>query len=79
MTSLPADTLRLKDRGRVAPGAFADLAVFDPAEVIDTATFTDSRSYAKGMRHVVVNGVPVEADGQVLPARPGRRLRRNAL
>lgn len=76
MTSLPADTLRLHGRGRLVPGAFADLIVFDPATVRDVARYEDPRQYATGMCHVLVNGEPVLADGQVLPARPGRRLRR---
>jgi N-acyl-D-aspartate/D-glutamate deacylase len=76
MTSLPADTLRLVDRGRLVPGAFADLIVFDPATVRDVASYEDPRRFAVGMQHVLVNGEPVLADGQVLAARPGRRLRR---
>jgi N-acyl-D-amino-acid deacylase len=76
MTSLPADTLRLKDRGRIERGAFADLVVFDPAQVTDTATFENPRQYAVGMHHVFVNGVPVLTDGRVLHSRPGRRLQR---
>ena len=76
MTSSPADTLRLKDRGRIVEGALADLAVFDPSQVQDRATYEDPRRFATGMHHVVVNGVPVLADGKVLQARPGRRLRR---
>ena len=76
MTSLPADTLRLTDRGRVVAGAFADVVVFDPDAVADTATYERSHSYAAGIHHVIVNGVPVVSDGVVLDARPGRRLRR---
>ena len=75
MTSLPADTLRLADRDRLIPGAFADVIVFDPATVADRAGYEDPRRYATGMHHVLVNGQPVLADGRVLPARPGRRLR----
>lgn len=76
MTSLPAGNLRLKDRGQLISGAFADIAIFDPATVNDTATFDNSHSYATGMRHVIVNGEPVLLDGQITAARPGRRLRR---
>ncbi|WP_327233393.1 amidohydrolase family protein [Streptomyces sp. NBC_01317] len=76
MTSLPADTLRLADRGRLVPGGFADLIIFDPATVRDLARYDAPRRYATGMRHVLVNGEPVLADGRVLSARPGRRLRR---
>lgn len=76
MTSQPADTLRLTDRGRLVPGAFADVVVLDPGAVSDTATYERPHSHAEGVRHVVTNGVPVVRDGAVLDARPGRRLRR---
>jgi N-acyl-D-amino-acid deacylase len=76
MTSLPADNLRLRDRGRLAPGAYADLVVLDPATVTDTATWTEPHSYARGVRDVLVNGVLAVHDGKVTAARPGRRLRR---
>ena len=76
MTSLPADTLRLRDRGRLAPGRFADVVVFDPATVGDHATYADPHRYASGIRHVLVNGVPVVRDGGLTGATPGRRLRR---
>jgi N-acyl-D-aspartate/D-glutamate deacylase len=78
MTSLPADTLRLRDRGRLTPGAFADVAVFDPAAVSDHATYDKPHAYATGVRHVIVNGHPVVADGALTGALPGRRLRRGA-
>lgn len=76
MTSLPADTLRLADRGRLRPGAFADVVVFDPALVADRATYAKPHAYATGVRHVTVNGEPVVRDGTFTTARPGRRLRR---
>jgi N-acyl-D-amino-acid deacylase len=76
MTSLPADNLRLRGRGRVVTGAFADLVVFDPSTVADHATYVDPHRYAVGIRHVVVNGAPVVRDGQLTNATPGRRLRR---
>jgi N-acyl-D-amino-acid deacylase len=76
MTSLPADNLRLADRGRLVPGAFADVVVFDPATVGDHATFVDPHAYASGVRHVVVNGTPVVNAGELTGATPGRRLRR---
>ncbi|MDQ1694985.1 MAG: N-acyl-D-amino-acid deacylase [Frankiaceae bacterium] len=76
MSSLPADNLRLADRGRLAMGAFADIAVFDPATVQDYATYEDAHRYATGVRHVVVNGTPVVRDGSLTQATPGRRLRR---
>ncbi len=65
MTSLPADNLRLVDRGRLVDGAFADVAVFDPRTVADRATYDDPHTYAAGVRHVVVNGGVVVRDGEL--------------
>jgi N-acyl-D-amino-acid deacylase len=78
MTSLPASTLRLTDRGRLTAGAFADVVVLDPDSVSDTATFESPHRYAVGVEHVIVNGVRVVTDGKITGARPGRRLRRGA-
>jgi N-acyl-D-amino-acid deacylase len=78
MTSLPAETLRLRDRGVLRPGAFADIVVFDPDAVLDTASYDAPHSYATGVRHVVVNGIPVVRDGEVAGPLPGRRLRRGS-
>ena len=75
MTSLPAQRMRLWDRGIVRPGAFADLAVFDPATIHDRATFESPRQYAEGVRYVAVNGQLVVDGGQLTAARPGRGLR----
>lgn len=75
MTSLPAQRMRLWERGIVRPGAFADLAVFDPATVRDRATFEQPRQYAEGVRYVAVNGQLVVDGGQLTSARPGRALR----
>ncbi len=74
-TSLAADRLRLADRGRIAPGMAADLVVFDPMTVADTATFENPHRYPIGVNWVVVNGVVVVKDGQHTGARPGRGLR----
>lgn len=76
MTGLAAATFRLKDRGRIAEGAFADLVLFDPAEVIDTATYEDPEQPAAGIALVVVNGAVMLEDGRIARARPGRVLRR---
>jgi N-acyl-D-amino-acid deacylase len=76
MTSMPAEALGLRDRGWLRPGSFADVVVLDPATVIDRATFEDSHRYSEGVTHVVVNGEQVVAGGELLPARPGRRLAR---
>lgn len=75
MTSLPAITFRLRDRGQIRAGYFADLVVFDPATVIDPSTYDQPHQYAVGFRHVVVNGTPVVADDKATGARPGRALR----
>jgi N-acyl-D-amino-acid deacylase len=74
MTTLPAGKLHLRDRGVLRPGAFADVVVFDPAAVADTATFTDPHRYPRGIPWVLVNGRPVVADGRHTGARPGRVL-----
>jgi N-acyl-D-amino-acid deacylase len=75
LTALPADNLGLRDRGRLAPGHFADVVVFDPATITDHATYADPHRYATGVEHVLVNGVPVIADGEHTGARPGRVVR----
>jgi len=77
MSMLPADRIGLADRGRIAEGAIADIAVLDPAEVIDTATFENPHQYAKGAHHVFVAGDAVLLNGEMTGARPGRVLRRH--
>ncbi len=76
MTSMPADQLRLTDRGRIARGMKADLVIFDGAKVRDTATFEDPHQYPHGIKHVLVNGTLVVENGKHTGARPGRVLRR---
>jgi len=75
MSGQPAKRLGLADRGVLTEGAFADIAVFDPALVQDLATFEEPHQYAAGMVHVFVNGQPVLQDGAVSGKRPGRALR----
>jgi len=77
MTGLPADRLRLRDRGVVREGAFADLVVFDPQTIADTATYDDPHRYPEGIRHVLVNGRFVVQEGRQTEERPGRVLRRS--
>jgi N-acyl-D-amino-acid deacylase len=76
MTSLPAQTFRLKDRGLVKEGMAADLVVFDPAKVTDKATYDQPHQYAVGFKAVLVNGVPVVRDDAHSGAKPGVPLRR---
>jgi dihydroorotase/N-acyl-D-amino-acid deacylase len=75
MTALPAARAGLAERGTLKTGLFADVTVFDPGTVCDTATFEQPRQLAVGIRHVVVNGVPVLRDGEPTGAKPGRGLR----
>lgn len=75
MSLMPAERIRLNERGRVTVGAYADLAVFDRALITDTATFENPHQYATGMQHVFVNGQAVLQDGKMTGARPGRVLR----
>jgi N-acyl-D-aspartate/D-glutamate deacylase len=77
MTELPAKRLRLRDRGVLREGAFADITVFDPATVGDRGTHLDPQP-AGGIVHVFVNGHPVVRDGIYDPQqRAGRMLRRS--
>ena len=75
LTSLPADTLKVKDRGRLTVGQFADVVVFDPKTIADRATYEQPHQYAVGMRHVWVNGAQVLKDGEHTGAKPGRVVR----
>ena len=79
MTSLPADHFRLQGRGRIAQGAAADIVIFDPARVRDTATFDAPHAYPEGIPHVLVNGVFVVRDGKTTGERPGAVLARSVL
>ncbi len=75
MTSLAAQRVGLKDRGLVRPGMFADITVFNPATVIDRATFEQPHQTSAGIDYVFVNGQMVIKKGQITSARPGRGLR----
>jgi N-acyl-D-amino-acid deacylase len=76
MTSYSAQRFKLRDRGEVRPGFYADLCVFDPATVIDTATFEKPISPAKGIDTVICNGAIAWRDGKPGGGRTGRVLRR---
>lgn len=75
MTSLPADRIGFRDRGRIAPGMAADVVVFDPEKVRDTATFEDSHRFPDGIKCVVVNGLVTVMDGEHTRERAGQVLR----
>jgi dihydroorotase/N-acyl-D-amino-acid deacylase len=74
MSGLPAQRLKLYDRGLIRPGMKADIAVFDPNTVADLATFEKPHQYAIGFKHVLVNGKPLIADGVLTSERSGRIL-----
>lgn len=74
MTSLPAQVLRLRDRGLLKEGYWADVVVFDPDRVADRATFEDPKQYAVGVEYVLVNGQLVIDQAEHTGARPGRPI-----
>jgi N-acyl-D-amino-acid deacylase len=74
MTSLPAAQFRFSRRGLIREGFAADLVIFDPATVADTATFDRPHAFAAGVPHVIVNGVPVVRNGEHTGARSGQVL-----
>jgi N-acyl-D-aspartate/D-glutamate deacylase len=77
-TSLPAEILGLTDRGTLKVQAFADVVVFDPTQIRDTATFDNPHQYATGMRYVFVNGDVAVKDGKATGALAGRAIKRVA-
>jgi N-acyl-D-amino-acid deacylase len=74
-SALPAQRMRLTDRGVLKQGMWADIAIFDPMTVRDVATFEDPNQLSVGMEYVLVNGVPVIEKGKMTNALPGRVLR----
>ena len=74
-SALPAQRMRIGDRGVLKVGMWADVVVFDPETIRDRATFAQPHQLAEGMRWVLVNGVPIIADGKATGARPGKVLR----
>jgi N-acyl-D-amino-acid deacylase len=78
MTSFPASRVRLENRGMLREGYAADVVMFDPATVVDRATFAEPFRYPEGIRLVIVNGVPALRDGQRAERRAGRALRPSA-
>ncbi len=79
MTSLPAEQFRFANRGLVRAGYAADLVVFDPARVADTATFEKPHAYPTGIPYVLVNGVVVVKNGQQTDERPGQVLAKSLM
>jgi N-acyl-D-amino-acid deacylase len=77
MTGLPAATIGLVNRGLLVPGMAADIAIFDPATILDRATFEAPAEMPAGMRHVVVNGTPAWKDGAATGQRAGAVLLRS--
>ncbi|HEX4285685.1 MAG TPA: D-aminoacylase [Terracidiphilus sp.] len=74
-TALPAQRMRFTDRGVLKQGMAADVVIFDPATIRDLATFEQPNQLSQGMDYVLVNGVPVIADGKMTGALPGKVLR----
>lgn len=75
LTSFPAETLKLRGRGRLAANYHADVVVFDPGTIRDNATFDRPHQYSTGVHHVLVNGVAVLRDGEHTGAMPGQVVR----
>ncbi len=74
-TALPAQRMRLTDRGVLKQDMWADVVIFDPATIRDLATFEQPNQLSQGMEYVLVNGVPVIAEGKMTGALPGKVLR----
>lgn len=77
MTSMPASVLGLSNRGWIAPGKVADLVIFDPSKVKETATFAKPHQLAEGFDWVLIDGEVARREGVTLPERHGRVLRPN--
>jgi N-acyl-D-amino-acid deacylase len=74
-TALSAQRMRLIDRGVLKQGMWADVVIFDPATIRDVATYEQPNQLSQGMDYVLVNGVPVIAEGRMTGALPGKVLR----
>ncbi len=72
LTALPASNLKIKKRGKLEPGYYADIVIFDPATIEDHATFQEPHQYASGIKQVWINGEQVIRDGEHTGATPGR-------
>ena len=78
MSAAPANAAGISDRGIIRVGAFADIVVFDPDKVADTATYTEPHSFSVGIQHVIVNGVVAVRGGEITGARAGKVLKRES-
>jgi N-acyl-D-amino-acid deacylase len=78
MTSAVAERLLIQDRGRLEPGMFADVVVFDPQRIRENSTYEKPLQLSTGMRMVLINGVEVVRDGRHTGAKPGRIVRGSA-
>ena len=74
-SALPAERLRLADRGVIKDGMWADIVIFDPDKIRDLATYENPNQLALGMEFVLVNGVSVVSEGKMTDALPGKVLR----
>ena len=74
LTSLPAENLKIKKRGMLKVGNYADVVVFNPGTIKDLATFNEPHQLAQGVVHVFVNGEQVLRDGEHTGAMPGRAV-----
>ena len=72
LSALPCENLKIQKRGKLAPGYFADVVVFDPKTIADKATFDTPHQYAVGVKHVFVNGIQVLANGEPTGKPAGR-------
>ena len=78
MTSMPAERFGLKSKGRIIAGADADITIFNPATVLDAATYADPAVDPQGIAYVIVGGTPVVDGGKLQHARPGKAVRLQA-
>ena len=79
VTSLPAGTFGLRQRGMLKDGYYADIVIFDGEEIIDRATFEEPFNLSAGIKYVFVNGVIAFKDGRLTGKRQGRILRNGGL
>ncbi|MEJ7588563.1 MAG: D-aminoacylase [Ferruginibacter sp.] len=75
LSRLPAINLKIKKRGELKTGNYADIVIFDPAKIEDHATYDRPHQYATGISDVLVNGVPVLKDGEHTGSKPGRFIK----